>query len=306
MRPLPLPTTAYLTAGLATLSHVYSSQGEPLPRGRARRKSLLPLRGRAPPCSPGRGPRSDLTLSGSLCEGNAFPLSSHGWARVLVVDTFRPPGGGRAAPRAACLLWVPSTYQCPPSSRARPPASGGSAGGGRAEGVPHSAFWWPRIRPPCPVSESGRPRGLPRGGTPHHTDTLGWLTCAHSPPAAGAVVLDVTCFAEAERLYMLVRDTAVHGRPLTALVLPEVLVSGHWGLGRATASTAGSSNAQVSAAHAQVTQVGDLARGHWPGDLVDSRPALALCPWVTGPGWTPLPSRPRIPAWSLWPAGGAP
>lgn len=68
----------------------------------------------------------------------------------------------------------------------------------------------------------------PRGGTPHHTDTLGWLTCAHSPPAAGAVVLDVTCFAEAERLYMLVRDTAVHGRPLTALVLPEVLVSGHW------------------------------------------------------------------------------
>lgn len=146
----------------------------------------------------------------------------------------------------------------------------------------------------------------PRGGTPHHTDTLGWLTCAHSPPAAGAVVLDVTCFAEAERLYMLVRDTAVHGRPLTALVLPEVLVSGHWGLGRAAASTAGSSNAQVSAAHAQVTQVGDLARGHWPGDLVDSRPALALCPWVTGPGWTPLPSRPRIPAWSLWPAGGAP
>lgn len=44
--------------------------------------------------------------------------------------------------------------------------------------------------------------------------------------AAGAVVLDIGCFAEAERLYMLVRDTAVRGRPLTALVLPEVLVSG--------------------------------------------------------------------------------
>lgn len=42
---------------------------------------------------------------------------------------------------------------------------------------------------------------------------------------AGAVILDVTCFAEAERLYMLARDTAVHGRPLTALVLPDVLVS---------------------------------------------------------------------------------
>lgn len=45
------------------------------------------------------------------------------------------------------------------------------------------------------------------------------------PPVAGAVILDVTCFAEAERLYMLARDTAVHGRPLTALVLPDVLVS---------------------------------------------------------------------------------
>ena len=49
---------------------------------------------------------------------------------------------------------------------------------------------------------------------------------AHCLPATGAVVLDVACFAEAERLYMLVRDTAVRGRPLTALVLPEVLVSG--------------------------------------------------------------------------------
>lgn len=46
------------------------------------------------------------------------------------------------------------------------------------------------------------------------------------PARPGAVVLDVTCFAEAERLYMLARDTAVQGRPLTALVLPEVLVSG--------------------------------------------------------------------------------
>lgn len=44
-------------------------------------------------------------------------------------------------------------------------------------------------------------------------------------------MLDVACFAEAERLYMLVRDTAVHGRLLTALVLPDVLVSGSraWG-----------------------------------------------------------------------------
>lgn len=48
-------------------------------------------------------------------------------------------------------------------------------------------------------------------------------TLSFGPPVAGAVVLDVTCFAEAERLYMLARDTAVHGRPLTALVLPDVL-----------------------------------------------------------------------------------
>ncbi|KAF5913809.1 hypothetical protein HPG69_014833, partial [Diceros bicornis minor] len=49
------------------------------------------------------------------------------------------------------------------------------------------------------------------------------LASAHGPPAAGAVVLDVACFAEAERLYMLVKDTVVHGRLLTALVLPDVL-----------------------------------------------------------------------------------
>lgn len=51
------------------------------------------------------------------------------------------------------------------------------------------------------------------------------LTLSFGPHVAGAVILDVTCFSEAERLYMLARDTAVHGRPLTALVLPEVLVS---------------------------------------------------------------------------------
>ncbi|XP_049486080.1 diacylglycerol kinase theta [Panthera uncia] len=51
----------------------------------------------------------------------------------------------------------------------------------------------------------------------------GLVSVSHVYSSQGAVVLDVTCFAEAERLYMLVRDTAVHGRPLTALVLPDVL-----------------------------------------------------------------------------------
>ncbi|MBV99768.1 Diacylglycerol kinase theta, partial [Eschrichtius robustus] len=53
----------------------------------------------------------------------------------------------------------------------------------------------------------------------------GLVSVSHVYSTQGAVVLDVACFAEAERLYMLVRDTAVHGRPLTALVLPDVLVS---------------------------------------------------------------------------------
>nr|XP_012638857.1 diacylglycerol kinase theta isoform X2 [Microcebus murinus] len=49
------------------------------------------------------------------------------------------------------------------------------------------------------------------------------VSVSHVYSSQGAVVLDVTCFAEAERLYMLVRDTAVQGRLLTALVLPDVL-----------------------------------------------------------------------------------
>ncbi|XP_007953967.1 diacylglycerol kinase theta [Orycteropus afer afer] len=49
------------------------------------------------------------------------------------------------------------------------------------------------------------------------------VAVSHVYPSQGALVLDVTCFAEAERLYMLVKDTAVQGRPLTALVLPDVL-----------------------------------------------------------------------------------
>ncbi|XP_028638236.1 diacylglycerol kinase theta isoform X2 [Grammomys surdaster] len=49
------------------------------------------------------------------------------------------------------------------------------------------------------------------------------VSVSHIYSLQGAVILDVTCFAEAERLYMLARDTTVHGRPLTALVLPDVL-----------------------------------------------------------------------------------
>ncbi|XP_059234940.1 diacylglycerol kinase theta isoform X2 [Mustela nigripes] len=51
----------------------------------------------------------------------------------------------------------------------------------------------------------------------------GLVSVSHVYSSQGAVVLDVACFTEAERLYMLIKDTAVHGRPLTALVLPDVL-----------------------------------------------------------------------------------
>ncbi|XP_062069219.1 diacylglycerol kinase theta [Lepus europaeus] len=73
--------------------------------------------------------------------------------------------------------------------------------------------------------------GLPLGLSPQeYSDLLheamatkAAVSVSHVYSSQGAVVLDVGCFAEAERLYMLVRDTAVRGRPLTALVLPEVL-----------------------------------------------------------------------------------
>ncbi|KAM5271479.1 diacylglycerol kinase theta [Ctenodactylus gundi] len=49
------------------------------------------------------------------------------------------------------------------------------------------------------------------------------VSLSHVYSSQGAVVLDITCFAEAERLYMLGRDMTVQGRLLTTLVLPDVL-----------------------------------------------------------------------------------
>lgn len=45
-----------------------------------------------------------------------------------------------------------------------------------------------------------------------------------NPFLTGAVVLEISCFSEAERLYMLAKDTTVNDKTLTAVVLPEVLV----------------------------------------------------------------------------------
>uniref|UniRef100_A0A8C5RBY9 Diacylglycerol kinase n=1 Tax=Laticauda laticaudata TaxID=8630 RepID=A0A8C5RBY9_LATLA len=42
-------------------------------------------------------------------------------------------------------------------------------------------------------------------------------------PFPCAVVLEITCFSEAERLYMLVKDTFINDKALTAVILPEIL-----------------------------------------------------------------------------------
>ncbi|XP_076992291.1 diacylglycerol kinase theta isoform X2 [Tamandua tetradactyla] len=74
--------------------------------------------------------------------------------------------------------------------------------------------------------------GLPPGLQPHEYSNLlrgamatkaDVVSVSHIYASQGAVVLDVSCFMEAQRLYMLARDTVVQGRLLTALVLPVVL-----------------------------------------------------------------------------------
>uniref|UniRef100_A0AAR2LJU6 Diacylglycerol kinase n=1 Tax=Pygocentrus nattereri TaxID=42514 RepID=A0AAR2LJU6_PYGNA len=42
---------------------------------------------------------------------------------------------------------------------------------------------------------------------------------------AGAVVLQISCFSEAERIYMLAKDTNINGKQLTSLVIPEIMHS---------------------------------------------------------------------------------
>ncbi|XP_069092678.1 diacylglycerol kinase theta [Pleurodeles waltl] len=49
------------------------------------------------------------------------------------------------------------------------------------------------------------------------------VSITHVYPSQGAVVLQITCFSEAERLFMLAKDTAVNDKQLNAVVLPEVM-----------------------------------------------------------------------------------
>uniref|UniRef100_A0A8C6ZG82 Diacylglycerol kinase n=1 Tax=Nothoprocta perdicaria TaxID=30464 RepID=A0A8C6ZG82_NOTPE len=47
------------------------------------------------------------------------------------------------------------------------------------------------------------------------------VSVSHVYQAQGAVVLEISCFSEAERIYMLVKDTTVNDKPLTGVVIPE-------------------------------------------------------------------------------------
>lgn len=41
---------------------------------------------------------------------------------------------------------------------------------------------------------------------------------------SGVLALQISCFSEAERIYMLAKDTTINNRILTSLVLPEIQV----------------------------------------------------------------------------------
>lgn len=59
------------------------------------------------------------------------------------------------------------------------------------------------------------------------TTVLSLITCVHRVSAllSGAVALRISCFSEAERIYMLAKDTAVNNKTLTSLVVPEIEVT---------------------------------------------------------------------------------
>uniref|UniRef100_A0A3B3YLM5 Diacylglycerol kinase n=1 Tax=Poecilia mexicana TaxID=48701 RepID=A0A3B3YLM5_9TELE len=56
-----------------------------------------------------------------------------------------------------------------------------------------------------------------------HLDFKGHLvTLTHFYEAQGAVALQISCFAEAERIYMLAKDTTISNKTLTSLIIPEI------------------------------------------------------------------------------------
>ncbi|XP_043915042.1 diacylglycerol kinase theta [Protopterus annectens] len=51
-----------------------------------------------------------------------------------------------------------------------------------------------------------------------------FASVSHVYSSQGALMLEITCFSEAERIFMLVKDTVVNNKQLYATVLPEVMV----------------------------------------------------------------------------------
>ncbi|KAF5906437.1 diacylglycerol kinase theta, partial [Clarias magur] len=51
------------------------------------------------------------------------------------------------------------------------------------------------------------------------------VTVAHVYQAQGALALQITCFSEAERIYMLAKDTSINSKQLTCLVIPRIMKS---------------------------------------------------------------------------------
>ncbi|XP_029368926.1 diacylglycerol kinase theta [Echeneis naucrates] len=60
----------------------------------------------------------------------------------------------------------------------------------------------------------------------HLTTKSHLVTIQHFYPSQGAVVLQISCFSEAERIFMLAKDTSIGGKTLTSLVIPEIKVDG--------------------------------------------------------------------------------
>uniref|UniRef100_UPI0037E9495F diacylglycerol kinase theta n=1 Tax=Semicossyphus pulcher TaxID=241346 RepID=UPI0037E9495F len=57
----------------------------------------------------------------------------------------------------------------------------------------------------------------------HLTIKTHLVTISHIYASQGAVALQIACFSEAERIYMLAKDTTVNSKTLTSLVVPEIL-----------------------------------------------------------------------------------
>ncbi|XP_069575615.1 diacylglycerol kinase theta [Brachyistius frenatus] len=56
----------------------------------------------------------------------------------------------------------------------------------------------------------------------HLTIKTHLVTISHIYSSQGAVALQISCFSEAERIYMLAKDTSISNKTLTSLVVPEI------------------------------------------------------------------------------------